>query len=86
MCMMCLDIECKKTSCKDIKCKRYFLPLIFTPAAAWHPEVFNFYYFHFAANRRVFSNSSRSSLLNFDSVKVVYRKTIQVIDTNFSIT
>ena len=26
--MMCLDIECKKTSCKDIKCKRYFLPLI----------------------------------------------------------
>ena len=45
MCMMCLDIECKKTSCKDIKCKRYFLPLIFTPAAALHPEVFNFYYF-----------------------------------------
>tara|TARA_B100000925_G_scaffold247739_1_gene198243 strand:+ start:1509 stop:2150 length:642 start_codon:yes stop_codon:yes gene_type:complete len=43
--MMCLDIECKKTSCKNIKCKRYFLPLIFTPAAAWHPEVFNFYYF-----------------------------------------
>ena len=43
--MMCLDIECKKTSCKDIKCKRYFLPLIFTPAAALHPEVFNFYYF-----------------------------------------
>lgn len=42
---MCLDIECKKSSCKDIKCKRYFLPLIFTPAAAWHPEVFNFYYF-----------------------------------------
>ena len=42
---MCLDIECKKTSCKDIKCKRYFLPLIFTPAAALHPEVFNFYYF-----------------------------------------
>ena len=45
MCMMCLDIECKKSSCKDIKCKRYFLPLIFTPAAAWHPKVFNFYYF-----------------------------------------
>ena len=43
--MMCLDIECKKTSCKDIKCKRYFLPLIFTPVAALHPEVFNFYYF-----------------------------------------
>jgi len=45
MCMMCLDIECKRSSCKDIKCKRYFLPLIFTPAASWHPEVFNFYYF-----------------------------------------
>ena len=44
--MMCLDIECKKSSCKDIKCKRYFLPLIFTPAAALHPEVFKFYYFH----------------------------------------
>ena len=43
--MMCLDIESKKTSCKDIKCKRYFLPLIFTPVAALHPEVFNFYYF-----------------------------------------
>ena len=43
--MMCLDIECKRSSCKDIKCKRYFLPLIFTPAAALHPEVFNFYYF-----------------------------------------
>ena len=42
---MCLDIECKKASCKDIKCKRYFLPLIFTPVAALHPEVFNFYYF-----------------------------------------
>ena len=24
---------------------RYFLPLIFTPVAALHPEVFNFYYF-----------------------------------------
>ena len=33
------------SSCKDIKYKRYFLPLIFTPAAALHPEVFNFYYF-----------------------------------------
>ena len=43
--MMCLDIECKKTSCKNIKCKRYFLPLIFAPAAAIHPEIFNFYYF-----------------------------------------
>ena len=41
---MCLDIECSKT-CKDIKCKRYFLPLVFTPVAAIHPEVFNFYYF-----------------------------------------
>jgi len=42
---MCLDVECKKASCKDIKCKRYFLPLIFAPAAAIHPEIFNFYYF-----------------------------------------
>jgi len=45
MCMMCLDIDCKKTSCKEISCKRYFLPLILTPAAAIHPDVFNFYYF-----------------------------------------
>ena len=45
MCMMCLDIECKKASCKDIKCKRYFLPLALAPAAAIYPEVFNFYYF-----------------------------------------
>jgi len=45
MCLMCLDVECKKASCKDIKCKRYFLPLIFAPAAAIHPEIFNFYYF-----------------------------------------
>ena len=43
--MLCLDIECKKSSCKDIKCKRYFLPLTFTPVAAIHPEVYNFYYF-----------------------------------------
>ena len=42
---MCLDVECKKSSCKEIKCKRYFLPLIFAPAAAIHPEIFNFYYF-----------------------------------------
>ena len=42
---MCLDVECKKSSCKDIKCKRYFLPLIFAPVAAIHPEIFNFYYF-----------------------------------------
>ena len=42
---MCLDVECKKASCKDIKCKRYFLPLIFAPVAAIHPEIFNFYYF-----------------------------------------
>ena len=42
---MCLDVECKKSNCKDIKCKRYFLPLIFAPAAAIHPEIFNFYYF-----------------------------------------
>jgi len=45
MCLMCLDVECKKASCKDIKCKRYFLPLIFAPVAAIHPEIFNFYYF-----------------------------------------
>ena len=45
MCLMCLDVECKKSSCKEIKCKRYFLPLIFAPAAAIHPEIFNFYYF-----------------------------------------
>ena len=45
MCMLCLDIECKKGSCKDIKCKRYFLPLAFTPVAAIFPEVYNFYYF-----------------------------------------
>lgn len=45
MCLMCLDVECKKSSCKDIKCKRYFLPLIFAPAAAIHPEILNFYYF-----------------------------------------
>lgn len=42
---MCLDVECTKSNCKDIKCKRYFLPLIFAPAAAIHPEIFNFYYF-----------------------------------------
>tara|TARA_B100001287_G_scaffold173533_1_gene146187 strand:+ start:398 stop:1042 length:645 start_codon:yes stop_codon:yes gene_type:complete len=42
---MCLDVEFKKSSCKDIKCKRYFLPLVFAPAAAIHPEIFNFYYF-----------------------------------------
>jgi len=42
---MCLDVECKKSSCKDINCKRYFLPLIFAPAAAIHPEILNFYYF-----------------------------------------
>ncbi len=45
MCLMCLDVEFKKSSCKDIKCKRYFLPLVFAPAAAIHPEIFNFYYF-----------------------------------------
>ena len=42
---MCLDIDCSKRDCKNIKYKRYFLPLIFTPTAALHPEVFNFYYF-----------------------------------------
>lgn len=44
MCLMCLDIECKKESCKNIKCKRYFLPLVVTPVSAIHPDVFNFYY------------------------------------------
>ncbi len=45
MCLLCLDIECSKSSCKDIKCKRYFLPFIFSPVLAFHPEIFNFYYF-----------------------------------------
>ena len=45
MCLLCLDIECSKSSCKDIKCKRYFLPFIFSPVLAIHPEIFNFYYF-----------------------------------------
>lgn len=45
MCLMCLDMECKKSRCKDIKCKRYFLPLIFSPIAAFRQEIFNFYYF-----------------------------------------
>lgn len=45
MCLLCLDAECSKDCCKNIKCKRYFLPFIFTPAAAIHPYVFNFYYF-----------------------------------------
>uniref|UniRef100_A0A6C0JAM1 Uncharacterized protein n=1 Tax=viral metagenome TaxID=1070528 RepID=A0A6C0JAM1_9ZZZZ len=45
MCLMCFDAECSKTGCKDIKYKRYFLPLIFIPATAIFPEVFNFYYF-----------------------------------------
>ena len=45
MCLLCLDIECSKNSCKDISCKRYFLPFIFSPVSALHPEIFNFYYF-----------------------------------------
>ena len=45
MCLLCLDVECSKGGCKNTKCKRYFLPFIFTPAAAIHPDVFNFYYF-----------------------------------------
>lgn len=45
MCLMCLDIDCSKTSCKNIKCKRYFLPFILTPVSAISPEIFNFYYF-----------------------------------------
>lgn len=46
MCLLCsIALKCRKTSCRDIRCKRYFLPLIFTPVAAIHPEIFNFYYF-----------------------------------------
>jgi len=45
MCLLCLDIECSKSNCKDIKCKRYFLPFILTPVLAIYPEIFNFYYF-----------------------------------------
>ena len=45
MCLLCLDINCSKSDCKNIKCKRYSLPLIFTPLLAIYPEIFNFYYF-----------------------------------------
>lgn len=45
MCLLCLDIDCSKSNCKDIKCKRYFLPFILTPVLAIYPEIFNFYYF-----------------------------------------
>lgn len=45
MCLLCLDIECSKNNCKNIRCKRYFLPFIFSPVSALHPEIFNFYYF-----------------------------------------
>ena len=44
MCLLCLDIECSKSNCKNIKCKRYFLPFILSPALAIYPEIFNFYY------------------------------------------
>lgn len=37
----CKDINCSK----NIRCKRYFLPLICVPLAAIHPDVLNFYYF-----------------------------------------
>lgn len=30
--------------CKEIRYKRYLLPLVFVPLAAIHPDVFNFYY------------------------------------------
>ena len=43
--MMCFDIECSKECCKNIKCKRYFLPLIFSPLACFHSAVLNFVYF-----------------------------------------
>ena len=46
MCLFCLlDFKCRKTSCKNIKFKRYFLPFVFTPVFAIYPEIFNFYYF-----------------------------------------
>ena len=45
MCLLCLDINCSKSDCKNIKCKRYSLPLILTPLLAIYPEIFNFYYF-----------------------------------------
>tara|TARA_B100000073_G_scaffold54038_2_gene39870 strand:+ start:4639 stop:5256 length:618 start_codon:yes stop_codon:yes gene_type:complete len=47
MCLLCLDIDCScsKSNCKNIKCKRYFLPFILSPVSAIHPEIFNFYYF-----------------------------------------
>jgi len=44
MCLLCLDIECSKSNCKNIKCKRYFLPFILSPVLAIYPEIFNFYY------------------------------------------
>jgi len=45
MCLLCLDIDCSKTNCKYIKCKRYFLPFILSPILAIYPEILNFYYF-----------------------------------------
>tara|TARA_X000000368_G_C23015954_1_gene705710 strand:+ start:1059 stop:1721 length:663 start_codon:yes stop_codon:yes gene_type:complete len=45
MCLFCLDINCSKISCKNIKYKRYFLPFILTPLFAIYPEILNFYYF-----------------------------------------
>ena len=45
MCLLCLDINCSKSDCKNIKCKRYSLPFILTPLLAIYPEIFNFYYF-----------------------------------------
>ena len=44
MCLLCLDIDCSKSNCKDIKCKRYFLPLTLSPVLAIYPEILNFYY------------------------------------------
>ena len=45
MCLFCLAIDYSKISCKNIKCKRYFLPFVLTPVFAIYPEILNFYYF-----------------------------------------
>ena len=37
--------KCTDNCCKNIRYKRYFLPLILTPVSAIHPEIYNFYYF-----------------------------------------
>ena len=42
---MTLDFNCLKKSCKNIKCKRYFLPFTLTPVFTVYPEILTFYYF-----------------------------------------